>query len=137
MSSVSQTSKQRLSEEHDDMSSVAIMSRLTKSWAKRESARSDIDHETAINVIANKIKTGPGKLGNIVRQRVKSACADLRDRWKRAALADIAQEIERLKHEQSLVERLDENPDPDYAVALETTLQEARSILARMKGARP
>lgn len=69
------------------MSSVAIMSRLTKSWAKRESARADIDHETALSIIANKIKTGPGKLGNIVRQRVKTACADLRDRWKRAAMA--------------------------------------------------
>lgn len=137
MSSVSQTSKQRLSTEDDDMSSVAIMSMLTKTWAKREQNRSDIDQEQAISVIANKIKTGPGKLGNIVRQRVKSACADLRDRWKRAALADIAQEIERLKHEQSLVERLDENPDPDDAAAVEAAIETARAALARMKGARP
>ncbi len=136
MSTVSQTSKQRLSEEHDDMSSVAIMSRLTKSWAKRESARADIDHETALSVIANKIKTGPGKLGNIVRQRVKTACADLRDRWKRAAMADIALEIERLRHEQQLLELLDENPSVDDAAALEDAIQAARSILARMKGAR-
>lgn len=137
MSSVSQTSKQRLSTEDDDMSSVAIMSRLTKSWAKREQGRAEIDHDTAISVIANKIKTGPGKLGNIVRQRVKSACADLRDRWKRAALADIAQEIERLKHEQSLVERLDENPSPDDAATVEAAIETARAALARMKGARP
>lgn len=136
MVTISQTSKQRLSEEHDDMSSVAIMSRLTKSWAKRESARAEIDHETAISVIANKIKTGPGKLGNIVRQRVKTACADLRDRWKRAALADIAQEIERLKHEQLLVEQLDENPSPDDASALEAKIEECRALLARMRGAR-
>lgn len=136
MSSVSQTSKQRLSEEDDDMSSVAIMSRLTKSWAKREQARAEIDHETALSVIANKIRTGPGKLGNIVRQRVKTACADLRDRWKRAAMEDIAREIERLQHEQRLLEQLDGNPSPDDAAALETTLEAARSILARMRAGR-
>lgn len=134
MSSVSQRSKQILSEEHDDMSTVAIMSRLTKSWAKREISRSDVDQETALSIIANKIKTGPGKLGNIVRQRVKTACADLRDRWKRAAIADIAQEIERLRHEQRLLEQLDENPSPDDAAALEATLEAARSLLDRMRG---
>jgi len=134
MSSISQTSKQRLSEEHDDMSSVAIMSKLTKSWAKRESARSGIDHETALSIIANKIKTGPGKLGNIVRQRVKTACADLRDRWKRAAMADIAQEIERLQHEQWLLQQLDDNPTSDDAAALEAALEAARACLARMRG---
>lgn len=136
MSSVSQTSKQILSEEHDDMSSVAIMSRLTKSWAKREQARAEIDHEKALSVIANKIRTGPGKLGNIVRQRVKTACADLRDRWKRAAMEDIAREIERLRHEQQLLEQLDDNPCPSDAAAVEAALEAARAGLARMRAAR-
>jgi hypothetical protein len=134
MSSVSQSSKQSLPQEHDDMGTVAIMSRITTSWAKRVQARKEIDREMAISKIAEAIKTGPGTLGNIVRQRVKTACADLRDRWRRAAMDDIAREIERLKHEYTLVEKLGENPDPSDAAALEATLEEARSILARMRG---
>jgi hypothetical protein len=55
--------------------------------------------------------------------------------WVEGDLAYIAQEIERLKHEQSLVERLDENPSPDDAATLDAAIETARAALARMRGA--
>jgi hypothetical protein len=49
-------------------------------------------------------------------------------------MADIAQEIERLQHEQWLLQQLDDNPTSDDAAALEAALEAARACLARMRG---
>lgn len=131
MSTVRQTSRQNLSVEYHDMNAIAAFSRTL---IKREQLRSGGCAETALQRVARRIKTGPGTLGNIVRNRVKSVCFSLGNRIIAAAIADIENERKKLEHERECLLALGGNPDPAALAEVEAGFQIVDRALERMRG---
>jgi hypothetical protein len=137
MSSVSQKSRQICqSTEFSDMGSIAAMAHFSKGLIRRDQARNGGCAETAMARVARRLKAAPGTFANILRQRVKSVSAELRDRIVQAAFHDIEQEIARLDHEKQLLESMGIGPSQHDLDAVEAALEAARTGLARMRASR-
>lgn len=130
MSTVSQHSSQNLPTEFSDMSAVQAFSRAL---VRREQARSGGCSETAIARVASRIKTGPGTLGNIIRNRVKSVCFNLGQRIIAAAISDIENERKQLEHEREILMSVVAPASPADLAEVEAALEAARQGLARMR----
>ena len=131
MSTVSQHSSQNLPTEYSDMSAVQAFSRAL---VRREQARSGGCSETAIARVASRIRTGPGTLANIIRNRVKSVCFNLGQRIIAAAISDIENEKKALEHEHQALVALGHHADPSALATVEQGLAIVRAGLARMRG---
>jgi len=137
MSTISQKSRQICHPtEFSDMGSIAAMAHFSKGLIRRDQARHGGDAETAMARVARRLKAAPGTFANIIRMRVKSVSADLRDRIVQAAFNDIEQEIARLDHEKRLLESMAIGPTRDDLDAVEAALEAAREGLARMRASR-
>lgn len=131
MSTVSQHSSQNLPTEYSDMSAVQAFSRAL---VRRGQARSGGCSETAIARVASRIRTGPGTLANIIRNRVKSVCFNLGQRIIAAAISDIENEKKALEHEHQALVALGHHADPSALATVEQGLAIVRAGLARMRG---
>ena len=131
MSTVSQHSSQNLPTEYSDMSAVQAFSRAL---VRREQARSGGCSETEIARVASRIRTGPGTLANIIRNRVKSVCFNLGQRIIADAISDIENEKKALEHEHQALVALGHHADPSALATVEQGLAIVRAGLARMRG---
>lgn len=131
MSTISPKTSQILSHEYSDMNAIAAFSRQL---IKREQARSGDCAENAIQRVARRLRTGPGTLANIVRNRVKSVCFLLGQRIVAAAIADIENERKKLEHERECLLALGANADPSALEEIEAGFAIVSSALARMRG---
>lgn len=137
MSTISQKSRQICQPtEFSDMGSIAAMAHFSRGLIRRDQARNGGCAETAMQRVARRIQAAPGTFANILRMRVKSVSAELRDRIVQAAFHDIQQEIERLGHEKRLLESMGIGPSRDDLDAVEAALEAAREGLARMRAVR-
>ena len=123
------------------MAYVQAIARFSDRLVRREQERNGVDAETAVRIVARKVKACAGTLANILRcrngsNRVKSICFALGQRIVRAALSDIEQEKKRLEEEHAVLMDLGPNADPDLLAAVEASLQAAREGLAKMRAGR-
>lgn len=133
MSTVSQTSNQTLPTEYSDMSAVQAFGRAL---VKREQFRTGGCVDTVIARVASRIKTGPGTLANIIRNRVKSVCFTLGQRIIAAAISDIENERKQLDHEREILMSVVAPSNADDLAEVEAALEAARAGLARMRAGR-
>lgn len=133
MSTVRQTSSQNLPVEYHDMNAIAAFSR---NLIKREQLRSGGCAETAMQRVARRIKTGPGTLGNIVRNRVKSVCFSLGNRIIAAAISDIENERKKLENEHVCLLAMGASPDATALAEIEAGFEIVDRALARMRSGR-
>ncbi len=133
MVTISQTSRHSLPVEYQDMNAIAAFSR---SLIKREQIRTGDCAETAMQRVARRIKTEPGTLGNIVRNRVKSVCFSLGNRIIAAAIADIENERKKLEHEHECLLALGASPDPTALEEINQGFEIVDRALARMRAGR-
>ena len=133
MSTISQTSNQTLPTEYSDMSAVQAFGRAL---VRREQFRSGDCVDTAIASVAARIKTGPGTLANIIRNRVKSVCFTLGQRIIAAAISDIENERKQLEHEREILMSVVAPSSSDDLCEVEAALEAAREGLARMRAVR-
>lgn len=115
------------------MSAVASIAAFSRSLVKREQLRSGGCAETAMQRVARRIKTGPGTLGNIVRNRVKSVCFSLGNRIIAAAISDIENERKKLENERETLMALGASPDPTALAEVEAGFEIVDRALARMR----
>lgn len=134
MSKISQTTGQFSQRQEYDMGTIAAVAHFSKRLVQRDQERFGGCAETALARVARRLRAAPGAFANIIRMRVKKVSADMRDRIVNAALADIAQEIERLEHDKLLLENMGFGPSSNDFNAAEDALAAARSALARMRG---
>lgn len=134
MSSVSKHSDQSVtSTEYSEMMAVQAFGRAL---VKREQFRSGGCIETAIASVAARIKTAPGALSNIVKNRVKDVRFKIAQRIISAGLTDIENERKQLDHEHEIMLAMAVPEDANDLVALEALLQEAHAVAARIRGRR-
>lgn len=117
-----------------NVNTIAAMAHFSKRLVIREQSRFGGDAETAAARVARRLRAAPGTFANIIRKRVKKVSADLRDRIVAAALSDIEREIERLEHEQRILESMGYGPSHDDYRTAEDALETARACLSRMRG---
>lgn len=134
MSTVSQKTSQSLPQEFSDMGAVASIAAFSRVLIKREQYRAGVTAETAMQRVARRIKTGPGTLGNIVRNRVKSVCFSLGQRIVAAAIQDIENERKQLENERECLLALGAYVDPAALAEVEEGLAIVASGLAKMRG---
>ncbi len=134
MSTVSRHSDQNLPTEFSDMSAVQAFGRAL---VRREQFRAGGCIDTAISRVASRLKTGPGTLANIIRNRVKSVCFTLGQRIIAAAISDIENERKQLEHERELLMAVATPTNADDLAEVEAHLAAADACLARMKGRKP
>lgn len=115
------------------MSSVGVMSEVTRGIARREKHRMG-DAAAAQRSTARRLRIGGGTLKNLIYRRVKAVSAELRDRIVAAAIADLTSEIRRLEHEKQLLLAMGTRPDHDDYCALESALATAHEVIDRMRG---
>jgi hypothetical protein len=89
--------------------------------------------QAARDTVARRIKIGAGSLSNLIRERIKTVSADLRDRLVSAAIADLSNELTKLEHERQLLLQMGTSPDHDDMRSLESALATARKAIERMK----
>jgi hypothetical protein len=82
-----------------EMSSVEAFSAVTRRAVEREQAREGSTFEQALSRVARRIRTGPGTLGNIIRERVKSVSFDLGARIIQDSIHGLEADLRRLEHE--------------------------------------
>ena len=133
-STVRRTSRPIVTTEYTDMGSVASIAAFSRSLVKREQIRSGVDAKKAIQRVADRLKTGPGTIGNLVRDRVKSICFTIARRIVSAAISDIEQERRQLEHEHEALMALGSHADPAALAEVEEGLSIVRQGLARMRG---
>lgn len=114
------------------MSSVPTLALVARSLVARETVRSG-SPQAAKQTVARRLRIGSGSLANLIRERIKSVSADVRDRLVAAAIADLGNEITKLEHERQLLLQMGTSPDHNDMRALEVALQTARQAIERMK----
>jgi hypothetical protein len=114
------------------MSSVTALSSVASGMVRRERSRSG-DADAARLSVARKLRIGVGSLTNLIKRRVKSVPADLRDRLVALAIADLTNEINRLDHERQLLLQMGTSADHDDMRVVESALATARAAIERMR----
>ena len=114
------------------MSSVPELAAVAGSMVRREKYRVGCA-DTARASVARRVRLGVGSLTNIIKRRVKSVSAEVRDRLVAAAIADLTLEISRLEHERQLLLQMGASPAHDDMRALEGALAAAREAIERMR----
>jgi hypothetical protein len=118
------------------MSTVEAVSRVSRGLISREQTRGGGSFDDAVSRVARRIRTGPGSLANIVRQRVKSVSSDIRDRIVLEALAALQRDIARLEHEKQLLLQMGAGSDHRDLCALESALATVQATLDQIGGGR-
>jgi hypothetical protein len=134
MDTISTRHGQNLQREGSGMSSAVIVERAARGLINCEATRAEVSEASAIQRVASSLRVAPGSLGNIVRRRVKSISADMRDRIVAACIADLTREMQRLEHDRQMLMAMGEGPRSDDMDAVESALATARAALDRMKG---
>lgn len=114
------------------MSSVQVLSNVAGGMVQREKTRVGCA-DAARASVARRIRVGVGSLTNIIKRRVKTVSADVRDRIVAAAIHDLTHEITRLDHERQLLLQMGASPMADDMCRLEGALEAAREAVRRMK----
>ncbi len=114
------------------MSSVTALSEVAGGMVRREKHRIGSADEARATV-ARRVRVGVGSLTNIIKRRVKTVSAEVRDRLVSAAIADLTNEIARLEHERQLLLQVGAGALHDDMRALESALATARQAIGRMK----
>jgi hypothetical protein len=133
-STVRRGSRHSMPTEISEMGSVASIAAFSRSLVKREQLRSGVDAKTALQRVADRLRIGPGTIGNLVRDRVKSICFTVARRIVAAAISDIEQERRQLEHEHEALMALGAHADPAALAEVEEGLAIVRQGLARMRG---
>lgn len=115
-----------------EMSSVPALAQVARGMIQREKNRLGCP-QAARDTVARRIKIGAGSLSNLIRERIKTVSADLRDRLVSAAIADLTNELTKLEHERQLLLQMGTSPDHDDMRSLESALATARQAIERMK----
>lgn len=115
-----------------EMSSVPALAQVARGMIQREKNRLGCP-QAARDTVARRIKIGAGSLSNLIRERIKTVSADLRDRLVSAAIADLTNELTKLEHERQLLLQMGTSPDHDDMRSLESALAAARQAIERMK----
>lgn len=115
-----------------DMSSVPTLALVARGLVARETTRSG-SPQAAKQTVARRLRMGSGSFANLIRERIKSVSADVRDRLVAAAIADLGNEITKLEHERQLLLQMGTSPDHDDMRALVGALETAREAIERMK----
>ena len=87
--------------------------------------------------MARQLGIGLGTLENIIRLRVKTIRADLRDKIHTLWIKTIEAELARLEHEREMALKTYASADPSQMAEMEIVLEKARALLrqlARGKG---
>ena len=79
--------------------------------------------------IASRLKVGVGTFENILRERVKSVDAALRDKLQALLIHELENEIDRLTHELEIARQTGLRLDSHAFTEVETHLAAARAIL--------
>ena len=114
------------------MTSVSALSQVANGMVRREKNRTG-SADAAKATVARRLRVGVGSLTNIIKRRVKTISADVRDRLVSAAIQDLTNEITRLDHERQLLLQMGTSPMADDMRALESALETARQAIERMK----
>ena len=120
------------SKQETEMSSVPALAQVARGMIQREKNRLGCP-QAARDTVARRIKIGAGSLSNLIRERIKTVSADLRDRLVSAAIADLTNELTKLEHERQLLLQMGTSPDHDDMRSLESALATARQAIGRMK----
>ncbi len=120
------------SKQETEMSSVPALAQVARGMIQREKSRLGCP-QAARDTVARRIKIGAGSLSNLIRERIKTVSADLRDRLVSAAIADLSNELTKLEHERQLLLQMGTSPDHDDMRSLESALATARKAIERMK----
>lgn len=131
-STISHHSNQNQPPERRVMSTVEAVSRVSRGLISREQTRGGGSFDDAVARVARRIKTGPGSLANIVRQRVKSISADMKDRIVSEALAALQRDISRLEHEKQLLLQVGAGANDRDLCALESALATVQATLDQL-----
>lgn len=79
--------------------------------------------------LAERLKIGVGTLENLVRERVKTVDAAIRDRLQALLVRELEAEIARLTHELEMARQGGFHPASQHISAIETHLEQARTLL--------
>src|SRR5690606_21361417 len=93
--------------------STDLASRIARDLIDREIRRHGGTQGAALNRVARRMRINPGLIANLIKRRVKTITADIRDRLVAAAIADIEHEITRLENERTILAALDGNQIAD------------------------
>jgi hypothetical protein len=86
--------------------------------------------------IARDLRIGPGTLENLIRERVKTVCADLAAKVQAYWIDTIEAEIARLEKERALALQDNIDVSADDIAQAETLLAEARRLVRQKKTGR-
>jgi microcompartment protein CcmL/EutN len=86
--------------------------------------------------LADKLRVGYGTFENLVRGRVKTVDASIRDRLQALLIREIEAEIQRLQHELEIARQTGARLDSDQVCEIETHIQKAQALLANAAAAR-
>lgn len=117
--------KPRISVQDDSMSDAFA---IAQSLERRE--RSRVSSVTAARrALASKLRIGVGTFENLVRERVKSVDASIRDRLHTLLVAELQNEIKRLSHELEMVQASRSPVAIEQMGEIEAHLAKARALL--------
>lgn len=120
---ISRTS--RITVPKDSMSSAFT---IAQTLERREKARvGSVGH--ARRSLANKLRIGVGTFENLVRERVKSVDAAIRDRLHALLIRELESEIERLSHELAMARQSGVRLDSGEVGQIEAHLSKAHALL--------
>lgn len=117
--------KARITMQDDSMSNAFA---VAQSLERRERARVS-SLRVARQNIAARLKVGVGTFENLVRERVKSVDAAIRDRLHALLVRELEAEIARLEHELGLARQSGLHLAGEHVGEIETHLARARSLL--------
>ena len=109
-----------------DTVSEAIL--VARSLERMELARCGT-RQGAQRSLANKLRIGHGTLENLIRGRVKSVDAAIRDRLQAQLIRELELEKMRLEHELAIARQGGATPDSNEILEVEALLSRARAVL--------
>jgi hypothetical protein len=111
--------------ESDTVSNAILVAR---SLERMELARCGT-RSNAQRSLANKLRIGHGTLENLIRGRVKSVDASIRDRLQAQLIRELELEKMRLEHELAIARQGGASTNSDEILEVETLLSQARAVL--------
>lgn len=111
--------------ESDTVSDAILVAR---SLERMELARCGTRH-SAQRSLANKLRIGHGTLENLIRGRVKTVDATIRDKLQAQLIRELELEKMRLEHELAIARQGGATPDSNEILEVEALLSRARAVL--------
>lgn len=110
----------------DEMSNAFA---IAQNLERRERARVG-STERARRSLAARLRIGVGTFENLVRERVKTVDARIRDRLQALLVHELEQEIQRLTHELEMARQSGAHPACQHVGEIEAHLQKIHSLMA-------